>query len=402
MILFLVLAVSSVSLCAADDPLQKRNLPAVTGPRFALADYQAWPANPGDAHAALWPDDRTGAVTLTIDDNWEADHPFWLSMQTAYGTTCTWFVITNNVMVWAIWKNILAKGHEVQSHTNSHLSAGTDSQFVVEYGGSQSIINRMVPAGRCLTLAYPGGTGNETIARRYFIAARGVYGVMNNANNTNYLNLNSGGENDTARIDILLDPAKKLYNTSYYRGWLSVHYHGVPDLHAATEKYLAYIYRHRDSLWVAGFSQAARYGQERDTHILTTLAVSDTLLRYTLADSMNDTLFNYPLTLKVRLRNDWQYVAATQNGAAIPCSLLTRQGNLYALVKAVPDQGEIRLAKAATSFVRPLPVRTGVLDLRDRRMYDLLGRSLGRDRRADSGIVLVHHEGRLEKRLVVR
>ena len=69
-------------------------------------------------------------------------------------------------------------------------------------------------------------------------------------------------------------------------------------------------------------------------------------VRMTLTDRMWDGVFDYPLTVKVRVWNTWTTCTATQGGQPVEAALITHEGNTYALVKAVPDRGEILLTPA--------------------------------------------------------
>jgi hypothetical protein len=143
------------------------------------------------------------------------------------------------------------------------------------------------------------------------------------------------------------------------------------------------------------------------------------MLAFTLADSMNDTLFDYPLTVKVRVDNSWDSCLATQNGRSIATSLVTYAGNKYALVQAVPDRGEVQLADAATVAIKPVRatrpdtypagkkvtvftldgqrVSSGVTGAPGFILNDMTGNT-------PTGIYLIRMEGKtgLEKRLIVR
>lgn len=59
---------------------------------------------------------------------------------------------------------------------------------------------------------------------------------------------------------------------------------------------------------------------------------------------MDDALFAAPLTVKVRLPDDWTVASATQAGAAVGMELVERDGARFALVQAVPDRGQVVLA----------------------------------------------------------
>lgn len=58
---------------------------------------------------------------------------------------------------------------------------------------------------------------------------------------------------------------------------------------------------------------------------------------------MDDDVFIYPLTLKVRLPDAWKTVAAQQAGAATKAKRIQHQGAAYAMVQAIPDAGPITL-----------------------------------------------------------
>jgi hypothetical protein len=132
---------------------------------------------------------------------------------------------------------------------------------------------------------------------------------------------------------------------------------------------------------------------EYATQKLTKREVTTALIRYALTDSMADSIYTYPLTIKVRLNNDWQTVQATQNGTAIPCSTFTHSGNLYTLIKAVPDRGEIRLEKGGSTGLAPLKGRPAN-DLKKENkvtVFDMSGAMIG------SGVIdpegMVSNEG---------
>ena len=60
---------------------------------------------------------------------------------------------------------------------------------------------------------------------------------------------------------------------------------------------------------------------------------------------MDDALFDYPLTIKVRLPVTWSGVAARQGLGPAPVQVVERDGSRFALVKAVPDRGEVAIVE---------------------------------------------------------
>ena len=113
---------------------------------------------------------------------------------------------------------------------------------------------------------------------------------------------------------------------------------------AATEEKLANLAKYKDRIWFGTFPAVAKYGQERDTATLKTVSSGAKRVVLSLADRMDDALFDEPLTLKVRLPDAWKTVRAAQGGKPVAARLVEHDGAAYALVDAVPDRGEIVLA----------------------------------------------------------
>jgi len=327
-------------------------------PRFQVTD-KAWPAKPGQAHLCLWANDKLAAFSFTVDDNWAPDHPWWVEQGEKYGLTVTWFVISERPGTgsfggtWAGWRKLKAMGHDIQSHTITHLHPEKPGWKSVEWEYADSIkqIEKNMPGHRVLTLAYPGGKNSKLNSRelaiKHYIAARGTRGVINSANQVDYFNVNATGAlhlgwNERATwsdVRNVLD--KSRYRGKCYRGWavhLS-HKAGRENL----VKIFAFLEKNKDAFWVGLFTDVAKYGQERDTATLKVTRTEDKEVRFTLTDRMDDALFDFPLTVKVRLADNWTAVAATQNGKPVEAKLVEHDGGKFALVKAVPDRGEVVL-----------------------------------------------------------
>jgi hypothetical protein len=348
------------ALVAETAPPSLRNLaerPAK--PRFQIAD-RVWPAKPGDAHLCLWKDDKLCAVSITIDDNTAPDHEWWAEQGKTTGFRFTWFVITSRVGTgeyWGTWegfKSLRKLGHDVQSHTVTHLHP-VDGKVDIEdeYARSLSEIEKNLPGDSCLTLAYPGGKGakfnDRNVAARFYIAARGTRGVPNPANQIDYLGTNSVGgfyidppNAKWADFRALLDPA--LYGGRNYRGWYCTHFHGVRgEVREKVAESLRYIKDREADVWVGLFREVVQYGQERDTATLQVRSSDEKAVVLALSDRMDDHLFDFPLTVKVCLPDAWTAVKATQDGKPAAAALLRHDGAPYALVQVVPDRGDVML-----------------------------------------------------------
>ncbi len=322
---------------------------------------RTWPQNFGDAEICLWKDDKVGAVSITIDDNNAPDHAWWIEQGNTYGFRFTWFVITNYLKEspysggqfggWDDFKKIIGLGHDVQSHSANHL--GSTLTLDEEYRLSKNAIEAHFPGHRVLALAFPGNPSSPLkndpeLAKLYYVGARGTTGLHNPAKSINYLNTNSINQfyfetDHWASINNML-----VYNsehTNSYRAWQCMHFHGISSFKDNIIQGLNYIKTRENDFWVALFRDVILYGQERDTSQLIPIAATTDRLVFNLTDKRDNSIFNYPLTVKVRLDDSWGNVFATQGGQAIASRMISNEVGRYALVQALPDAGAIILQK---------------------------------------------------------
>ncbi|WP_139957577.1 T9SS type A sorting domain-containing protein [Flavicella sediminum] len=341
------------------------NLDSASSARFTVTD-KVWPTNIGEGDVCMWSDDKLAAFTITIDDNNESNIPFWKTMIAKYNFHFTWFVITEaasqyNVQNWTLYNDLANLGSQINGHDdrNWYKTPGSgetnpsDTDYLARLQATINTVNTNVTSGtnNCLTYAYPFGEGNRTEAGKLFIGVRGTTGILNQPNTIDYLDINSISNvhiygNDTNRdkyILPLLDKTSKLYGSNYYRGWASTHFHYVDTPgETTTDEFLQYLANKTD-LWVAGFTEVSQYSQSFATHNLTIDSNSASEIKFTLTDDMLDSAFYFPLSVKIRIDNSWASISATQNGTTVATEIITNSGNKYAIIKAVPDGGQVTL-----------------------------------------------------------
>jgi len=357
--------------------------PAPSGGRFAVPSDRVWPAKAGAADICLWHDDRFAACAITIDDNCRPDHAWWQALADEFNIRFTWFVITDNVDAqgtregtfqgnWAEWQQLADAGHSIQSHTTNHKSdpkePAEDAKLLTEdelahmYKDSLDAINAHVTNNVACCIAYPSGDAHPDVLAKYAIAGRGVYGVPSAANTINYLCTNKGGPNKGTVEMVAFGETKEepkwiQGKKELARGLNVVLYHyvhaGSTDAEreanaANAEAEVRYIASLKDDrLWVCRFDDVMKYGQERDTATLKVTENTAERIAFELTDRMKDELFDFPLTVKVRLPEGWTGVKATQGGKPVEAKVVTHESANYALVKAVPDRGTVALMSRA-------------------------------------------------------
>lgn len=341
--------------------------------RFKITD-KVWKQTIGDVSVCLWNDDKLSAFTVTIDDNYEQDIPYWKQLQKKYQFPLTWFVITEadkkwNVKNWNLFAELAKNGNAVQGHDDRNwyedLKNGVKYPTLKQYNKRlQKTITTIEKntKQKCITYAYPWGEGNINEAAKHFIASRSTIGLLNTANQINFKKVHSISNphiylNDSTRnhyILPLLNKTSKLEGKNYYRGWGSVHFHQINTTKAqnTTDEFFNYLKQKEDKLWLATFVDVAKYAQEYATHTVKVTKNNTTEIAFTLKDEMQNEIYNYPLTVKVRIPNNWIKIDATQNGNLIPQKIITYNHNQYALVKAIPDRGKI-LLKGTVDVTKP-------------------------------------------------
>ncbi|MFC1698703.1 dockerin type I domain-containing protein, partial [Candidatus Omnitrophota bacterium] len=294
-----------------------------------------------------------------VDDNAALDHDWWIEMSQKYGFKVTWFVITSRVSAgssgggingnWGGFRRLYNLGHDLQSHTVNHSVTAENVDY--EYGESIRILEEQIPGNKVLVLAYPSPGKyytNPDIARNYFIGARGVVGTLNQADNIDYMRTNSISSFtfDTDHWASITNILR--YNSSRerdFRAWQCMHFHSVGDRKNNLIQGFEYMKQHENDLWTGTFREVVLYGQERDTANVTVRQAGASQIRLSVTDRQDDRLFDYPLTVKVRLDSSWNNLYASQDSRQIDARLVTHGGARYALVNVVPDRGEAILSK---------------------------------------------------------
>ena len=339
-------------------------LGAASSSRINKDEFLAWPQNYGEAHIALWYGGAMGAVTITIDDNISGDFPRWNHYLETYGIPVTFFVPTEGGgKSGEIWENQVALGQAIQSHTLTHPSSGeyegmTTAEIWMDFYRSVGDIELYTPSASKV-IAYSYGYNNAPYSSKIFIAGRGTAGHSNPPDTINYNYLNSfscGKDTDFESY------VKSLYDTSYtvwgktcIGNWNCMHFHGITgDNDSSNLAKMMSVYLPQaiaaKNVWAGLFEEVAMYGQERDTATLTVHSVDGDSVVLSVTDMMSDRLYDFPLTVKVRVDDTWKHAYATQGGKRVGVEIYERDGATYLLVDAVPDRGAVVVSRTDTEM----------------------------------------------------
>ena len=338
---------------------QIRVLPSTTTPRFTNKNRE-WSSAYANVSICQWKDDKLATVSVTLDDNHYApDNNFWMQKSTEYGWKWTWFLIPSRIEsnpsyngTWNQWSIVKANGHDLQSHSQNHCSSSMLSTNM-EYSLAKQNINQNITGAQVQTLAYPNGypgcSNDSIVAKNYYLSSRGVYGAIQNVTKINFHNVNSIGnfnnffdaESHFASFTGALNPA----NTSKFRTWYVALFHNLTDaIKTQTIAVFDYLKANEADIWVATYTDAAKYAQEFATASISNMYADNNTISFNLNDQMYDEWYDFPLSVKVNI-NGWNSLSVKQNNQDIPFKIVSYGTNKYAIIQAIPNKGIITLSK---------------------------------------------------------
>jgi hypothetical protein len=132
--------------------------------------------------------------------------------------------------------------------------------------------------------------------------------------------------------------------------WLVLVFHGVDGLgyealpHELLDTYFQKIKRHEADLWIATFSDVAKYMRER-MHATLSTDKTDNHIMIQLQHSLDANIYNIPLTLKTYVPGDWKKVNVKQDDDHQQLQSQEDSKGKYILYHANPNKGIIELSK---------------------------------------------------------
>jgi len=350
----------------------------------------------GESEITPWKNNKTAAFTATYDDGIINSLRKLETLHLKYGIPATialaptfiddkkhpddGFYGPVSMGSWDDFRELLKSGvFEVSSHMMNHAMSGTSGNyqgrgvedFLIEEGAvalekdfadSKARLEKELGVP-CDTIIYPHYDTNDeinAIAEKVFVAARtgGDEYDGNSPDGTNYYNLysktffdkpNAGADHDTTAAE-----AKKWLDTAIQKGtWLITVGHGTdyegwgaPPV-ATYEGLYAYIAENKDTIWADTLANISKYMKERNSSSITTVSSKDGFT-ITLADTLDNTLYNQELTLKTKVDSSWNNIRVTKNGNAIAFTTTNDELGKYVYYNVLPDSGTVTVDNNGT------------------------------------------------------
>jgi hypothetical protein len=354
----------------------RRHIGRVTGVFLALVALSV-PCRAATVDApytvGTWRGFTTAAVSFTFDDGCSGQFTSALPMFDAKKFKLTLFTVTTGGMFpgWQKLKDAAADGHEIASHTVSHgdLSGMNSSSQENELRNSQNSINDNIPGKQCVTLAYPYcNAGDGSLCNKYYIASRTCSGQVNPKSPSDYSQISSilcgssaSNRNSTTGIN---DGANDAARSG---GWCVLLFHGVGNDGGYSgvstdvlQGCVDYMDKNRNKFWVESFGNVARYMKERDAVTVREETATDNSITLKVTDGLDDTIFNYPLSIRRPLPEAWEEAKVKQGDKEIEASVKDSGGTKYITFDVIPDRGAVTLSSGAVGIHgRSLPGQGG-------------------------------------------
>ncbi|MFO7670064.1 MAG: polysaccharide deacetylase family protein [Bacteroidales bacterium] len=323
-----------------------------------LLPLMTLPVNEAEAQMVVqkWYDGNQAALSLTYDDGTKSHYTDLRPILNKYNLKGTFYLNTSLLSDHAIenafsgsWEEfgIMAdEGHEMGSHGVTHpnlttLPTGdslTENTIAYELWESKRVIEKKIGNGyHCMTHAYPFCTNNAVVREvvaRYYESARAC-GSMSNSPSPNYLALNSSLYDWPAVRNSFFDDFKLL--NSFFRtvessiirqgNWgillthevipfLEVNESGTWEPTSCEWMYEASKWLdnqvNEGNLWIGTVADVTRYARERDAFFYNILSEKEDTITYYAGDNLDNSDFNFPLTVDIGVPSTWKMVQVVQ------------------------------------------------------------------------------------------
>ena len=303
-----------------------------------------------------WRNNRAGAVSVTFDDGYLSQPTIGKDLLSTRNLKGTFFLITDwlnwSEVTWELWQSVAAEGHEIGSHSVSHpyLTGLPELQLRQELSQSQAVINLHIPSQFCLSFAYPYGDSNDlvrAVTSEYYIAGRDVGGWPEG------LNFYPGGRYSSINFydikSITLDGRTLgqieniVGSTIQNNAWFVCIIHDLNN----SEK-IQLLSQFLDGLlvkdvWVDSFGTIVRYMRERLSSTFAVLSENDSEITLSLSHSLDNSIYNIPLTIRSAVPYSWSEVLITQGSSEYIVEPKIENGEQVVYYDAIPNGGMISL-----------------------------------------------------------
>ena len=304
----------------------------------------------------IWPGFCSAAVTYTFDDGCAKQYTVMIPMFDEFGFNMTMYPVINWGPNWPALQEAAKKGHEIGSHTVTHtndLNKQPAEQQEPELVKSQETINSNITGQKCITIAYPFCQPlDKALTEKYYIAARHCQGAVEANTPKNMYEISSIICGKQGAVKTPADFNSRFAKAASTKGWCVFLIHGIdndggfsPLSSETLRASLEYLKAHKDKFWVATFANTAKYIRERNDVSVAESPSSDNSITLKVTDTLDNAIYNYPLTLRRPLPEGWTGAKISQGSSSADATVAEVDSKKYIMFDVVPDGGDVVLTK---------------------------------------------------------
>ena len=223
------------------------------------------------------------------------------------------------------------------------------------------MINSHITGEQCVTIAYPYcNTGNNNLVRQYYFASRGCSGSTESKTPGNFMNISSIVCGSEGSIKTSANFKSRVDNATSTNGWVVYLFHGIngtepgaysPISEDTIRASLEYLKANPDKFWVYTFGGVAKYIRERNAASVSQISETEDSIEVSVTDTLDNSYYNCPITIRRPLPEGWASAVATQNGITLTSKVVEVNSVKYIMFDVVPDGGDILLTKSDATGV---------------------------------------------------
>ena len=133
-------------------------------------------------------------------------------------------------------------------------------------------------------------------------------------------------------------------------GWAVYLFHGIdndggysPIESAELRNHLQYLHTNKEKFWIETFVNVTKYIKERQAASIQQSVSKKNLIAANLTNNLDNSIYNYPITLKKEIPLSWNKITIMQNNIPIDFKIITESSKKYAIINAIPNAGEIQI-----------------------------------------------------------
>ena len=339
---------------------------------------------------------KKAAVSMTLDDGYLEATQYLGELFKENNVRGTVMFRADWVEKWsdatkAEWIKTLEDGNmDVGNHSYSHGTLYDDTAYSAEeleeeVGGAYDILKSAFPNEKILTFAAPFNKTSAAlleVIEKYHGACRIGSAKLMSANPT--LEEMYAVTAYSASNEKTADDLKGYVDSAVEDGkWLVMYFHEINESEASNEEdvtqknnikpsacvpFVEYVGENED-VWAGSFEEVVQYNREKLATTVTINEINETSMKLSITDTLDNTLYDFPLTVKVNVPDQWSSVTVTQNGQSTEVATVTENEKTYAYINIIPDKGEVELSTLNSLYGKELDsadyIAPAVCDFKD-------------------------------------